>query len=464
MASSGSPARETELTLRSLGAANTVTGSKHLLQSDGKRILLDCGLFQGVKNLRELNWAPLAVDPSSIDAVVVTHAHLDHTGYLPRLVRDGFRGPIVSTEATAAVADIILSDSAMLQERDAAFLNKHKATKHHPALPLYDREDARRALDSFTTRSFGQEFGLPGAGPVVMFRRAGHILGAATVDLVWHGRRIVFTGDLGRYDDPLMVDPEPVPAADYLVMESTYGDRRRERGDPADALAEVISTTVDRGGTVVVPAFAVGRAQVLLYYLWQLRSAGKLPDVPVYLDSPMAINASDLLRTYPDDHRLPPEVYEGMCIMATYTREAEQSMEITASREPKIVISASGMATGGRILHHLKAFAPDPRNTIVVTGYQVPGTRGRSIVAGEKFVKIHGEWVPINAQVANLQMLSAHADADELTRWSSGIATPPRRVFVVHGEPQAADTLRRSLDREFGWQATVSRPNQLLSL
>jgi metallo-beta-lactamase family protein len=468
MVSGESRVRESELTLRSLGAASTVTGSKHLLEAEGERILVDCGLFQGVKNLRELNWTRLPVDAATIDAVIVTHAHLDHTGYLPRLVRDGFRGPIVSTEATAAVADIILRDSAVLQERDAAFLNKHKASKHHPALPLYDSEDAQRALELFTTRPFGQEFALPGwasdAGPVVMFRRAGHILGAATVDLVWHGRRIVFTGDLGRYDDPLMFDPEPVPAADYLVMESTYGDRLHERADPADALAEVISATVDRGGTVVIPAFAVGRAQTLLYYLWQLRSAGRLPDIPVYLDSPMAINASNLLGTHQRDHRLPPEVYEDMCAMATYTQDAEESKKISASREPKIVISASGMATGGRILHHLKAFAPDPRNTIVVTGYQVPGTRGRSIAAGERYVKIHGEWIPINAQVANLQMLSAHADADELIRWASGIAMPPRRVFVVHGEVQAADTLRRRLDREFGWQATVPRPNQLFSL
>ena len=464
MASGERRVRESELTLRSLGAANTVTGSKHLLEADGKRILLDCGLFQGVKNLRELNWTQLPVDAATIDAVIVSHAHLDHSGYLPRLVRDGFRGPIVSTEATASVADIILRDSAFLQERDAAFLNKRKATKHSPALPLYDSEDARRALDLFTTRPFGQEFGLPGGGPVVMFRRAGHILGAATIDMVWYGLRIVYTGDLGRYDDPLMLDPEPVLAADYLLMESTYGDRVHERADPAQALAEVISATVDRGGTVVIPAFAVGRAQTLLYYLWQLRSNGRLPDIPVYLDSPMAINASNLLRTHQRDHRLPPEVYESMCAMATYTREAEESKRISASREPKIVISASGMATGGRILHHLKAFAPDRRNTIMLTGYQVPGTRGRSIAAGERYVRIHGEWIPINAHVANLQMLSAHADADELVRWASGFATPPRRVFVVHGEPQAADTLRRRLDHEFDWQATVPRPNQLFSL
>lgn len=452
------------LSLRCLGAASTVTGSKHLLESGGKRILVDCGLFQGVKNLRELNWAPLAVDPDSIDAVVITHAHLDHTGYLPRLVREGFRGPILSTRATAAVAEIILRDSAYLQERDAAFLNKHKASKHHPALPLYDSEDAQRAIDLFATHPFGKPVEMPDGGPVVTFRRAGHILGAATVDLFWQGRRIVFTGDLGRYDDPIMLDPEPVAAADYLVMESTYGDRVHERTDPAAVLAEVIGATVARGGTVVIPAFAVGRAQTLLYYLWQLRSAGRLPDVPVYLDSPMAINASDLLGTFRDDHRLAPGVYENMCAMATYTRDAEQSKKISESREPKIVISASGMATGGRILHHLKAFGSDPRNTIMITGYQVPGTRGAALLDGQRSIRVYGEWVQINAEVANLAMLSAHADADELIRWARGFTAPPRRVFVVHGEPQPADTLRTRLGHEFGWEATVPRPGQLFEL
>ena len=455
---------KSELTLTSLGAAGTVTGSKHLLESGGRRILVDCGLFQGVKNLRELNWAPLEADPTGIDAVVITHAHLDHTGYLPRLVKDGFRGPIVCTEATAAVAAIILRDSAYLQERDAAFLNKHKASKHHPALPLYDSEDARRTLELFTTRPFGSEFSLFDQGPTATFRRAGHILGASTVDLLWQGRRVVFTGDLGRYDDPIMFDPEPVPSADYLVMESTYGDRVRDQADPVDTLADVVDATVGRGGTVVVPAFAVGRAQTLLYYLWTLRQAGRLPDVPVYLDSPMAINASELLGTYSRDHRLGPEVYESMCAMAEYTRDPEQSMKISASTEPKIVISASGMATGGRILHHLKAFAPDPRNTIMITGYQVPGTRGASIIAGERQIRIYGEWVAINAQVANRAMLSAHADADELIRWAKGFTAPPRRVFVVHGEPQPADTLRRRLDRELGWQATVPRAGEVFDL
>ena len=453
-----------ELTLRSLGAASTVTGSKHLLESGGRRVLVDCGLFQGVKNLRELNWAPLAVDPESVDAVVITHAHLDHTGYLPRLVRNGFDGRILSTGATRAVADIILRDSAYLQERDAAFLNKTKRSKHHPALPLYDQSDAQRAIELFDTHGFGHEVPLWEGGPVVTFRRAGHILGASTVEVNWQGRRIVFTGDLGRYDDPIMFDPDPVAAADHLVMESTYGDRVHERTDAPAVLADVVERTVKRGGTVVVPAFAVGRAQTLLYHLWQLREAGKLPDIPIYLDSPMAINASELLGSYPGDHKLSAQVYEGMREMANYSPDSEQSMKISASKEPKIIISASGMATGGRILHHLKAFAPDPRNTIMITGYQVPGTRGASIAAGEKFVRIYGEWIPINAEVADLAMLSAHADADELIRWARGFSAAPEQTFVVHGEPPAADALRRRLGRELGWQATVPRTGQVFDL
>lgn len=452
------------LTLRSLGGANTVTGSKHLLESDGRRILVDCGLFQGLKNLRELNWAPLAVEPDSIDVVVLTHAHLDHTGYLPRLVREGFTGQIVSTEATAAVAEIILRDSAYLQERDAAFLNERKASKHHPALPLYDQQDAQRAMELFVTRPFGEEFELGDTGARVTFRRAGHILGASTVEVAWQDRRILFSGDLGRYGDPIMFDPEPPPNADYLVIESTYGDRVHERTDPAAVLAEVIDETVKRGGTVVVPAFAVGRAQTLLYHLWQLRQAGRLPDVPVYLDSPMAIRASELLGSHPDDHRLPPEVYEGMRAMANYSPDSEQSKKISESKDPKIIVSASGMATGGRILHHLQAFGPDPRNTIMITGYQVPGTRGAALLSGERQIRVYGEWISIKAQVANLAMLSAHADADELIRWTRGFTTPPKQVFVVHGEPQPADTLRCRLGREFGWATTVPRPGQAFGL
>ena len=330
-----------ELTLCCLGAADTVTGSKHLLEAAGTRILVDCGLFQGVKNLREQNWDRLAVDPSTIDAVVLTHAHLDHSGYLPRLVRQGFRGRIFATAATAAVAEIILRDSASLQERDAEFLNRHKATKHHPALPLYDSEDAQRAIDLLTTRPSGTSSTCRAPGGGHLPTRGAH---PRRVDcrpaLARPSAR--FTGDLGRYDDPVMLNPEPVPAADYLVMESTYGDRVHDRSDPAGTLATIIDTTVERAGTVVIPAFALGRAQTLLYYLWGYVVSGDCPMSRFTWTARMAINVSNLLRTFQNDHRLDPEIYEDMCAMAHYTQDAEESKKISASREPKIIISASG--------------------------------------------------------------------------------------------------------------------------
>jgi metallo-beta-lactamase family protein len=367
------------LKLTSLGGAGTVTGSKHLLTHDGKRILIDCGLFQGLKNLRELNWTPLPVKPSSINAVVLTHAHLDHSGYLPKLVRDGFRGNIFATDATRDVAELILKDSGHLQEKDAEYANRKGFSKHKPALPLYGIYDAERALERFSPAPFGKPLQLPG-GATLVFRHAGHILGAATADIDWGGKRIVFSGDLGRYGDPIMLDPEPVPQADYIVIESTYGNRIHELGEPTELLGSVIERTVQRGGTVVIPAFAVGRAQSLLYHLWKLRSSGRLSMVPIYLDSPMAISATDLLHAHRADHRLPPEDCDAICGIATYTRDVEGSKGITASSYPKVVISASGMATGGRVLHHLKAFAPDHKNTILFSGFQAAGTRGRATV------------------------------------------------------------------------------------
>lgn len=451
------------LTLTSLGAAGTVTGSKHLLQSNGTRILIDCGLFQGMKNLRELNWEPLAVEPSSIDAVILTHAHLDHSGYLPRLVRDGFRGRIFSTAATREVAALILKDSGHLNEKDADFLNRIGATRHKPALPLYTVRDAERALDAFATIPFGKPMELPG-GVVLTFRHAGHILGAATVDLTWAGRRIAFSGDLGRYGDPFMLDPEPIPEADHVVIESTYGNRIHDSIDPTEVLGAIIDRTTQRGGTIVIPAFAIGRAQALLYYLWKLKQAGRLQSVPIYLDSPMAINASDMLCSYLDDHRLAASVCRDVCAIATYTREVEESKAITVSPFPKVIISASGMATGGRVLHHLKAFAPDRRNTILLSGFQAAGTRGRAMLEGAREVKIHGQWVPVNADVKDLPMLSAHADANELMRWLSGFTRPPQQTFVVHGEPSASEAMRVRIDKDLGWDCVVPRQDQVFTL
>lgn len=451
------------LTMTSLGGAGTVTGSKHLLEHDGKRILIDCGLFQGMKNLRELNWEPLPVPPASINAVILTHAHLDHSGYLPRLVRDGFRGRIYATAATRDVAALILKDSAHLNEKDAAYFNRIGATRHQPALPLYNSEDAELALEFFTPVPFSKVIELPG-GAKVTFRHAGHILGAATADVEWGGRRIVFSGDLGRYSDPFMPDPEPVGEADFVVIESTYGNRFHEATDPAEALGAIVERTVARGGTVIIPSFAVGRAQALLYYLWKLRQAGRLKNVPIFMDSPMAISATDLLCEHLSDHRLTPQVCREACDIAVYTREVEESKAITTSPYPKVVISASGMATGGRVLHHLKSFAPDKKNSIVFSGFQAAGTRGRAMVEGAGEIKIHGRWIPVAAEVANLPMLSAHADGNELIRWLRGFQRPPRRVFIVHGEAQASETLRSRIDQELGWDAVVPRQGQVFEL
>ena len=451
------------LTLTSLGGASTVTGSKHLLTNGDKRILVDCGLFQGLKNLRELNWTPLPVSPSSIDAVVLTHAHLDHSGYLPRLVRDGFKGRIYATAATRDVAELILKDSGFLNEKDAEYANRKGFSRHKPALPLYGVRDAERAMEMFATVAFDTAFRMPG-GATLTFRHAGHILGAASADIEWGGRRIAFSGDLGRYGDPMLPDPDSPPEVDYIVVESTYGNRTHDPADTTEVLGEIVERTVKRGGTVVIPAFAVGRAQSLLYHLWKLRTAGRLSGVPIYLDSPMAINATELLHAHSGDHRLTHDECTAVCEIATYTRDVEGSKAITASVWPKVVISASGMATGGRVLHHLKSFASDSRNTILFSGFQAAGTRGRAMVQGAREIKIHGQWIPVRAEVDDLSMLSAHADSNELMRWLSGFQREPSRVFIVHGEDQASEALRVRIDRELRWDVTVPRQDQVFDL
>jgi len=446
-----------KLTLRSLGGAGTVTGSKHLIDADGTRVLIDCGLFQGLKHLRERNWESLAVPPESIDAVVLTHAHLDHSGYLPKLVREGFRGTAHCTAATADLCNILLKDSAQIAEKDAAYANRKGFSKHTPALPLYTMRDAERALKHLKPIPFDSEFEI--ARDVgLKFRRAGHILGAATAELKVGAATIVFSGDLGRYDDPVMPDPVSVAHADYIVVESTYGDRTHAKTDPMEALGDTIERTVRRGGTVVIPAFAVGRVQSLLHHLWLLKRAGRLPATPIFLDSPMAISATDLLRAHPEDHRLDAEAIEGSCGVANYARDVEASKAITANAMPKVVIAGSGMATGGRVLHHIRTFAPDPRSTILFAGYQALGTRGARLLAGETELKMFGEWIPVRAEIANLPELSAHADADEIMRWLSGFENPPRRLFIVHGEPAASEALRTRVERELRWSASVVDP------
>lgn len=451
------------LTLTCLGGAGTVTGSKHLLTHGDTRILIDCGLFQGLKNLRELNWQRLVVAPDTIDAVVLTHAHLDHCGYLPRLVLDGFTGSIYATESTRDVAELILLDSAWLQEKDAEFANRKGFSKHKPALPLYRVVDAERTLKQFKRVPWHREVELPG-GARLQMRRAGHILGAATVQIDIAGKRVVFSGDLGRYGDMVMFDPEPVTEADYIVIESTYGNRRHDQSDPLEALAKVIERTVQRGGTVVIPAFAVGRAQALIYDLWLLRQAGRLKNVPVYLDSPMASSATELLCRHNADHRLTADECAAACGSVNYIRDVEESKALSGNRYPKVIISASGMATGGRVLHHIAAFAGDHRNTLLFSGFQAAGTRGRKLLEGAREVKIYGHWMPVNAQVTELPMLSAHADSDELIHWLSGFQRPPQHVFIVHGEPEASEALRERILRELGWEASVPLQNQEIHL
>lgn len=442
------------MTLSFLGGAGTVTGSKFLLQHEQHNLLVDCGLFQGFKALRLKNWAPFPVEPRTIDAVILTHAHLDHSGYLPLMVRRGFKGHVFCTRATGELCAILLPDAGHLQEKDAEFANRHKFSKHKPALPLYTEEDAWAALEQLMPVSFDDEPMLPGDAKL-RFRRMGHILGAASVQIDWAGRTIVFSGDIGRYNDAIMVDPSPIERADYLLVESTYGNRKHDKRDPAAAIAEVIAGTIARGGTVVIPAFAVGRVQSILFHLHVLKLKGMLANVPIFLDSPMAVDASEIFCRSTADHKLPEIECRRACAVAQYVRSVEDSKALTANPVPKIIISASGMATGGRVLHHLKRYAPDPKSTILFAGFQAGGTRGAAMVAGADSVKIHGEYVPVRAEVKNLDMLSAHADADEILRWLRGFKVAPKMTYLVHGEPTASDVLRHRIEEELGWPCLV---------
>ncbi|WP_260957708.1 MBL fold metallo-hydrolase RNA specificity domain-containing protein [Pseudomonas citri] len=437
-----------------LGAAGTVTGSKYLLEHDDQRILIDCGLFQGYKQLRLHNWDPFDLPMRELDAIVLTHAHLDHSGYLPVLARNGYRGPIYATPATCELARILLLDSARLQEEEAEYANRKGFSKHSPALPLYTREHAERALKLLHPVAFDHPVEIA-RGMSLLLRRAGHILGAATVQIQVAGRTLVCSGDLGRPEDPVMFAPQTIEQADYLLVESTYGDRRHPREPPEDQLAEVITRTALRHGITLVPSFTVGRAQLLMYHLYRLKQRRAIPDIPIYLNSPMAIDVTRLYQRFCDEHRLSREECEGMCHIAHPVRSAKDSMVLDDQREPAVIIAASGMATGGRVLYHLKSLAPHAVNTLLMPGFQAGGTRGARIVAGEPSVRIHGRDVPINAEVVPMQTLSAHADADEIMQWLRGFKTPPRHTYVVHGEPNASDTLRHRIRCELGWSVSV---------
>ncbi len=456
-------------TITFLGAAGTVTGSKHLLGVGGRRILLDCGLFQGLKALRLRNWQPLPFDATRLDAVVLSHAHLDHCGALPLLVRQGFRGPIYCTAATKDLTAVILLDAAHLQEEEAAIANRHGYSKHRPALPLYATADAHAALGRLEVREYGTPFSVT-ENVTALFRRAGHILGAATVELDLGDRtRLVFSGDLGRWDRPIIRDPELVPEADVLLVESTYGDRLHSP-DPEAALASVVRAAAARGGALIVPAFAVGRAQDLVWALRALEEAQAIPTLPVFVDSPMAIDVTDIYGRHPEDHDLDMKLLLDAKRRPLETTEyrlvhtAAESKALNDRKGPMIIISASGMATGGRVIHHLEARLPDDRTTVLLPGFQAAGTRGRALRDGAREIRIHGQAVPVRATVVALDGFSAHADRDEILRWLAGFRRPPRQVHVVHGEPQPADSLAATIRARFGWDASVAEDRATIAL
>jgi metallo-beta-lactamase family protein len=436
------------------GATQTVTGSRYLLTCGERRVLVDCGLFQGYKHLRLKNWSRLPFAANEVDAVLLTHAHLDHSGYLPLLVKNGFKGPIYATNATLELCRILLPDSGHLQEEQAQFANRHGFSKHSPALPLYTEQDAHHCLERFRAVSFAEEIE-PAPGVRASFTRAGHLLGAASVRVQHGGRSILFSGDVGRPHDPLMRAPVAPVAADYLVVESTYGDRTHPAWEPQTELRDVIRRTCGRGGVIVIPTFAVGRAQLLLLLIARLQASGEIPGVPVYLDSPMAIDATELFARFGAEHRLSRDEAATMGGIAALVRTAEQSKALDRIRAPAIILAASGMATGGRVVHHLKVFAPDARNTILFSGFQAGGTRGAALVAGAPQLRIHGETFPVRAEVAQLQSASAHADADELIAWLRQLPAAPRQVFVTHGEASASDALRHRIHTELGWSVIV---------
>ena len=455
----GAPAGPASPILTFLGAAGTVTGSCFLLEHDRSRVLVDAGLYQGPSELRRRNWEPLPVDPASVDAVLLTHAHLDHCGQLPRLVKDGFSGPIHCSKETAALAAIVLRDSAHLLEEEARYANEAGWSRHRPALPLYTADDVERTLRRFAPLPYDEHVALTGSVGVRL-HPAGHILGSATIEVDIAGDVVVFSGDLGRAGHPLLEPPPPPAAATALVLESTYGDRVHPEAEP-DVLAGAVRRTVARGGTVLIPAFAVDRTELVLLELERLERAGAIPRVPVHVDSPMALEALGvyLRALHEGSSQLRADRAEALerlrALDLHAVRDAAESRRLNDPEQPCIIVSASGMATGGRVVHHLAHQLPDPRNCVVLTGYQAPGTRGRQLQDGARHLKIHGHYVPVRAEVVDVPDFSVHADADDLVAWVASAAAPPTTVYVVHGEPASSAALAERIEDELGICAVV---------
>ncbi len=451
-----------------------MTGSKFVLEAAGTRVMIDCGLFQGLKELRLRNWQPLPINAASISRVLLTHAHIDHTGYLPRLVREGFTGPVHATTATADLLKIMLPDSGRIQEEDAEYANRKGFSKHSPTLPLYTEQDGNAALKHLSPSKYGAAVQLS-KSMTARFISAGHILGSSfvAVDITEKGSgplKVLFSGDLGRYDEPILNDPSQVDEADYLLVESTYGDRLHNPSDPKEELAAIINRTAERGGKIIIPAFAVGRTQLLVYYLRELEDEGRIPVLPVAVDSPMGVDVTRLYSRHHQEHDLDMERIENLRRNPLATRNFSLvqgragSKGLDAQKGSAIIISASGMATGGRVLHHLAHYLPDPASAVILVGYQATGTRGRRLQDREKEIRIHGQWIPVAAQVESIGSLSAHADSGEILRWLRGFNRPPRATFIVHGEQGSTQALHERIEKELGWIAVIPTHTEVVEL
>lgn len=446
-----------------LGATETVTGSRYLIESNGKRILIDCGLFQGYKNLRLKNWQEFPVPPDSIDLVLITHAHLDHSGYVPALVKHGFRGQVLMSTGTAELCEIMWRDSAHLLEEEAERANRKGYSKHKPAKPLYNLDDVEHALDLVRTVHFEKEVELT-PGIKATYIHAGHILGAAQLSLNVNGKVIHFSGDMGRAADPLLNPPADLRQCDILVTESTYGDRDHPNIDPELELKPILKEVLERGGTVVIPAFAVGRTQALMLHTYRLMQRGEIPTVPIFVNSPMAENVTSMYRRHQEEHRINLEEFEAMYSVAKMVHSVEESKELNDRKGAKIIIAASGMMTGGRVLHHVIAYGADPKNAIVISGYQAGGTRGRLLAEGATSLRIFGRDVPIRAEVFQLETLSGHADSGELIAWMKTAPKPPAQTYVTHGEPAASDRMRFRIESELGWKARAPFDREVIDI
>lgn len=462
-----------DLSLQFLGAAGGVTGSKFLVTFGPQQVLLDCGLFQGLKELRLRNWSPPPIEPEKLNSIVLTHAHIDHSGYLPRLVARGFNGPVYATPATCDLLKVMLLDAAYLQEEEARFANKKGYSKHKPALPLYTVEDATRALRLLRPTSTREEVQLAGGGMWVRFTRVGHILGAAAArigyDIGGHKKYLVDSGDLGRYGRPILKDPDPVKSTDWLMVESTYGDRLHPPS-PEGELAQIITEVADEGGCLIIPSFAIGRTQELIYTIRKLEDENKVPTLPLHVDSPMGINATEIYCNHTEEHDLAMQLLtdEERCPLRSHQffihKSPEESKAINNLKGPFMLITSSGMATGGRVLHHLRQRLPDPKTTVLFVGYQAEGTRGQVLQQGAKELKMFGQVVTVRAKIKTIDGFSAHADQAEIMRWLQGFEKAPRNTYVVHGEPKAAAALAQHISEKLKWKVEIPKYGEKVTL